>query len=305
MIVRKNKWIEGISPEQPAAEAARQALSARLEVVWHHFPLAAEASGEDVVHVHKLRVSSRRASAALYIFRDYLSPRRYRWMKRRLKAIRQAAADARDDDVLAARLAPAVEQDATGMLAEMLSQVQAHRLQAQAAIVKAHRRARRKRFDRRVAALVGHIAWRGQGAEPTYACLAKRSMREAVANFLEAAVADLSATGALHQLRIRGKRLRYTMEIFAGVFAPEFRESLYPQVEELQQLLGQVNDHAAAQVRYQRWLSGAQPGAEAAQWAKMILEVQKQLDQSLAAFFAWWTPEEAESLCQGLAEVLQ
>ena len=303
-MVQHSKSIDGIAAEPLAADAARQALSARLEIVRHDLPLAAEAAGDEVEYVDQLRTSSRRATTALRVFRNYLPSRHNRWMKQQLEAIGQAAGDARDDDVLASRLAPAAEQDTTGTLGNMLRQVQAHRLQAMAPIVKVHSRTSRNRFDRRVVELVDSIAWCGRGAEPTFACMAKRAMREVMATFLKAAGEDLSAPGALHQLRIEGEQIRNTMEIFVSAFAPEFRGHLYCQVEELQERLREVDDHAAAQVCYQRWLASAEPGAEAAQLTKMILEEQAQLEGSLRLFAAWWTPDEAESLCHGLAAVL-
>src|SRR5271166_2129584 len=49
---------------------------------------------------------------------------------------------------------------------------------------------------------------------------------------------DLNDCENLHQVRIIGKRLRYAMEVFAGCFAPPFREKLYPAMEEMQTILG-------------------------------------------------------------------
>ena len=50
----------------------------------------------------------------------------------------------------------------------------------------------------------------------------------------------------LHQVRIHGKRLRYAMEVFGGCFPASFRDELYPQVEAVQELLGELNDHRVA-----------------------------------------------------------
>ncbi len=302
---RMSKWIDGISPEQSATEAAQRSLSARLEVVWHDLSLAAESPEDSIEHVHQLLESSRRAVAALDVFREFLAPRHCRWLKRQLVATRQAAGDARRDDLLAARLAPAAEQDTAGTLTDLLGQAEAHRLRVQAPLVKAHRRAGRPRFERRIEKMIGRAGWRGQGAEPAFDCLAKCSMREAMAVFLEAAGGDLSAPDTLGRLRVDDQRLRYAMEIFASAFAPEFREQLYPCVEELQRRLDEVNEHATAEVRYERWLASARPGAEAAQLSKLILEEQAMLQRSLSALLAWWTPERADSFCHRLTAILQ
>ena len=99
------KWIEGIGPDGSVDDAARRSLEPRLTAVVHWLPLAAYLAEHDVEHVHRLRVSTRRAVAALKLYRDWLPRKQRRWVKKRLKKIRRAAGDARDLDVLAERLA--------------------------------------------------------------------------------------------------------------------------------------------------------------------------------------------------------
>src|SRR5262245_27990506 len=98
------KWIEGIGPESAVDDAARRSLEPRLSTVAHCLPLAAHLAEHDIEHVHRLRVATRRASAALKLYRDLLPRRARRWVKKRLRKIRRAAGDARDFDVLATRL---------------------------------------------------------------------------------------------------------------------------------------------------------------------------------------------------------
>src|SRR5262249_53836509 len=62
----------------------------------------------------------------------------------------------------------------------------------------------------------------------------------------EAASLDLEDYEQLHQIRIRCKRLRYAMEVFADCFAPAFRAELYPNVEAMQEILGNANDSYVA-----------------------------------------------------------
>src|SRR2546421_3740321 len=96
-----SKWIEGIGPETRIEEAARRSLEPRLAAVGHYLPMAAHLAEHDVEHVHRLRVATRRAVAALKLYRKLLPKKPARWMKKRLRKIRRAAGDARDLDVLA------------------------------------------------------------------------------------------------------------------------------------------------------------------------------------------------------------
>ena len=61
----EGKWINGLTPDMPVADAARVVLAARFEVVRQYLPLAAAKPYEDVEYVHQLRVGTRRAGAAL------------------------------------------------------------------------------------------------------------------------------------------------------------------------------------------------------------------------------------------------
>lgn len=295
-MIRKSKWINGTRPEQPVTEVARQAVALRLEPVWHYLPLAALSAEEDVEYVHQLRVASRRATAALDIFAALTPPRRRRQMVKWLKRIRRACGPARDDDVLAQRLKVRAAKDPAGGSAQLLAQVEAHRRDAQAPIVEVHRAMQGKAFDHRVAQLVDKLRWRGEGPEPTFIQAAEGELRKLANIFFTATEADLSVPQALHQLRIEAKRLRYAMEIFAGVFDSAFRESLYPQVEHLQELLGRVNDHATAKVRFGRDRGEADRPEVASLLEEMVAEEQAAFVESRDGFFGWWTPSKCGPL---------
>ena len=100
---------------------------------------------------------------------------------------------------------------------------------------------------------------------------------------------------SLHQLRIVGKRLRYAMELFAGAYPSSFRDSLYPLIEQLQGLLGTVNDHAVARERFREWLRRATPEhIEAVQ--SLLADEEEALGASRAAFYRSLTPENTEQI---------
>src|SRR4051812_42023473 len=105
------KWIQGLRPDMPLEQAAREVLTARLEVVRTYLPRALREADKDPEYVHQLRVGTRRGDAALRTFRACLPGRTYRAARARLRGIRRAAGAARDWDVflvgMADRLAEA------------------------------------------------------------------------------------------------------------------------------------------------------------------------------------------------------
>jgi CHAD domain-containing protein len=302
--MRKGKWIGGTSAEQPVSAAARRALEVRLAVVWHYLPLAAKRASEDVEHVHQLRVASRRAVAAVEIFRDLLPKRRARWLRKRLKEIRRTAGAARDDDVLALRLEKWSEQHPSVGL--VLKQIRRHRREAQKPIQKIHRKLVRERFERGLSELLQRIRWRDKRRrrEPRFAAAARASLKTFLAEFVEAGQADFNDLAALHQFRIAGKQLRYAIEVFAAAFPPALRDEQYPLVEQMQELLGDVNDHATAQTRLQNWLEEAKDEELQAALRKLLAAERRALERSRRRFLEWWTPARARSLKDGLARRL-
>jgi len=296
---KRSKWIDLESPQQPASEVAREVLTARLATVADYLPLAAECSEEAVEYVHQLRVSSRRASAAVDAFVDCLPAERARRMKRWLKRIRRSANDARDDDVLLERLRE-LGDTSHRAFALLIERVAEHRRGAQKPIVAIYQKARRRRFDSLVQELASAAVWPDDGPEPTFAELAAQQIETIAGQFFAAASSDVETASGLHALRIVGKRLRYSMEIFAGAFDVAFRESLYPWVEQLQERLGALNDHATAQARYQRWIAVLPPSAAAADLAALISGEWTAFETARHKFLAWWSEDRVEELRAGL-----
>ncbi|MBX9792273.1 MAG: CHAD domain-containing protein [Pirellulales bacterium] len=296
------KWIDDVRPDQPVSELARRALDLRLSSVWHYLPLASQLAAEEIEHVHQLRVSTRRAAATVRLFRDLLPKRRRRWLAKQLRRIRRAAAEARDFDVLEERLPHWAGDTESEEIRDELKKVHDCRLSAQGPIVEVHRRLRRKDFPGHVAELVKRTRWRDErSSEPTVAVAARERLHPFVEDFFATAGTDPPDAASLHRLRIRGKRLRYAMEVLGGSFDRSFRELLYPQIEELQERLGDINDRAAAIERFERWSADRQSNRRQRRLRHLLEKQQATFEQSRQEFLGWWTPERIARLADQFA----
>jgi CHAD domain-containing protein len=285
-------WVEPLSA--PVAAAAERIVGQRLEDVQRFLPLAARHDAEDVEYVHQLRVSCRRAAAALRAFESF-APRDVRKLKSWLKRLRRAAGPARDADVFLGRLR--TELDPTNQLAqEIVAVVVQSRIDAQRALVKVDAKAAqgglKKVTQKCLAAFRKSDA---PDAEMTFAEFAQEAIREP-ASGLHAVDAHNARLAELHALRIAGKRLRYALEIFHSAAADGLRLETYPQVEELQERLGAINDRVASQRRLQQWLAELPADDLAAFAAGLVVGEHAAAVGLRNQFLAWWTPERQAQL---------
>jgi CHAD domain-containing protein len=303
MPTKSTKWIEATRDEL-VFDVAERSLRSRLTAVYYYLPLAAKQAEDDVEYVHQLRVWTRRATAALRLYRDLIPWSRAGRVKKDLSLLRRAAGDARDDDVLLLRL----QSDAEDVGAtRLLARVRAHREAAQQPLLDIFDELDHgERFERRANKLMRRMRQRMKSdklQDEKFVRWARRNLRPYVEQFLFDGQADLTDLSALHQFRISGKKLRYTMELLGGAFPPRFAKRLYPKVESLQDRLGEINDLATAQARFRHWLEEADDAAEVEYLKRVLADEQTRLDECCGAFAAWWTPQHVKRFAKAFDQL--
>lgn len=298
------KWIDGISAECGVTDAARLSVQARLAAVKHQLPLAALEADQDIEYVHRLRVSTRRSMAALQLYDDFLPRKRGHRMRRDLKQIRRAAGRARDLDVLTERLRRNLGTGASRLLAELAAQ----RAAAQPAIVEAYRKARAKdQFGRRIERFVRAIHPRGPRRkrlqQASFGPWARQRLTKVARRFFAAAPRDRTDFAALHNFRIQGKRLRYTIELLDPALPSCLRDVHYPTVERLQEHLGTINDTVNSTAALKVWARNTSDTELQATYRELITLERERGQSAVDAFFAWWTDTRAAQLRVALLEL--
>lgn len=282
-----SKWAEMRSTDQPAWEFARDVILARANVVTTRLPLAAHHYQEDVEHVHQLRVGCRRTTAALRAF-EPLVAEKPKALKKWLKRIRKAAGPARDLDVLLERFSQEPADDPVVEYA--LARLGRERKEAQAKLVQVAGKASRGTFVQSVETCAGLFATdAGQAPVLQVGQFARFALRLASTPFLQLAQVVDPTIPELHQLRIAGKRLRYSIEIFHDAFPAELREKIYPLVSSVQSHLGRINDRATAQALFQQWLAVLPASELASHLALRIAREYAELVQLRGEFLDWWS----------------
>ena len=296
---RFDKWIQGISTDDNVGQAARISLAARLAAVEYYLPRAAECYDEDVEYVHQLRVSARRATSALELYEKVVPKKDCVWLRKILRKTRRAAGAARDLDVITLN-----HRSDTGKGARrFLSSIERRRVLAHEPIVKIYRKLDRKsRFQRRSRSIIEKAgSCDSDSAREEFGRFAAMRMNDLFARLFEARPRDTHDLDALHRFRIRGKTVRYAMELLAPAFPAAFREDLYPKIEEVQERLGKIHDSAVAGARFARRLRRKTGKKEAKHLRRLLNDEHEILDRLLTEFAAWWTPAFVDDLRQAFA----
>lgn len=289
----EGKWIDELTPDQPAEQAAVAVLTARLAAVSLHLPLAVHEADTDTEHVHQLRVATRRAGAALSMFRPVLSKKFHKQAKEVLRAVRRAAGEARDWDVFLELLAASeslAKPTSRAALDFLTGYGLGHRSPAQANLVLVAA----ERTDQ-LAALERDLPSELRPPAPpqSLAALGSALLPALFDEFATRVEATPTEAADLHLLRIVGKRVRYAMELFATCYAPAFRDELYPAVEQAQSILGAIQDGHVARERLDglaarlRLASPATAKRVKAGFQGLVVEVRKRITAEKRAYRKW------------------
>ena len=215
--------------------------------------------GEDSEELHDMRVASRRIRAAMKLFEDAL-PERSRWLREELRYFASVLGDVRDLDVQIEEvqgLGGNGDGEEDEALAAIVTAFGNRRAEARARMLEALDSDRYRRFESSFAEMLR----RGPTAQMPGAVSTNGSSGAAAAGtpVLEAAPeilgrryrkwrkAAMSLNGSshpeeFHDLRKKGKRLRYALEFFSGVYGKEATGVLVGPLKAVQESLGRHQD---------------------------------------------------------------
>jgi len=295
---RTTSWLVTDGPDAAVGQVAMRTLRGRLRAVWAEAHAAAEGTAPE--HVHRLRVATRRTLAAFDVFRDVLPAKRAAWFRKRLRLLRRAAGDARDLDVLTGRLGQNdARPSARARLVAMLSK---QRTVSRGPIRELYERLAEDDWQGRVDELLERVAERGR--RTTFGDYARRRYGPLVDHFFAAADRRLRDADEIHQARIEAKKLRYAVEIFAGVFPAATLARCQDALERLQETLGTFTDHASAADRFRRWSRDENMRSDRDTLAAFRRREDALAEEARRAFAAWWSRSRRRALKRTLQRSL-
>jgi CHAD domain-containing protein len=248
------------APPDPPAHHVRAALDLRLRALLTHDP--GTRSGADIEDLHQMRVSVRRMRATLRSARPLLDAAWADGLRAELGWLGSALGPVRDLDVMLERLRgeiadlPEREREAGAVL---VGSLEAERATTRAQMLAALDTPRYTALLERLADAVrlplpGPPAAQAQPELVDLVRKEARRLRKAVER-----AGDDPADEVLHELRIYGKRLRYTGELVQPALRGAGRKAvkqLLTATAQLQEVLGDHQDACVAEHRIRELLDG-------------------------------------------------
>lgn len=221
--------------------------------------------GEDAEELHDMRVATRRLRAAMKLFEDAL-PERSRWLREELRHFAGALGAVRDFDVQIEEVKGigGGDQEEDEALAAIVAALGDRREAARGRLLEALDSDRYARFESSFAEMLRRGPEESQGVgTPGALSNGFSGISAAGVSVLEAAPGLLGrryrtwrkAAGRLdesshpedyHDLRKKGKRLRYALEFFSGVYGEKATGALVGPLKAVQDSLGRHQDAIVA-----------------------------------------------------------
>ncbi len=245
-----------VGPAMTLGEVAFAVLRRQFAEMRSHEP--GTRIGEDPEELHDMRVATRRMRAAMKVFEDAL-PERARWFREELRWVAGALGDVRDLDVQMDRLGAwkdGAGEEGSEFLGKILDVMKKRRAEARGRMLEALDSARYERLE----TSFGEMLRRGPGAE--------RELAQSNGHNPEGEAVTSAAPGLIsaryrkwrkaakrldgssppedyHDLRKKGKRLRYTLEFVSEVYGKPVSGLVSP-LKALQDDLGDHQDAIVA-----------------------------------------------------------
>jgi triphosphatase len=243
-----------IDPSMSVGEVAFAVLRRQFTEMRSHE--AGTRLGEDPEELHDMRVPTRRMRAAIKTFKDVL-PEKALWFGEELRWVAKALGEVRDLDVQIERF-EALKREAEGESTEYLERIvritQKRRAEAHTDMLAVLDSERYERLESSFSRMLRH----GPASEPsqkdgrdpadapvTAAAPAMISRRYRKWRKAAKRLDEASSQEAFHDVRKKGKRLRYVLEFFSEVYGKPVQKLVEP-LKALQDDLGEHQDAVVA-----------------------------------------------------------
>ena len=222
-------------------------------------------TAQDIEHIHRMRVASRRLRAALPLFASCFPEKKYQQWMEEVRTVTRALGEARDTDVQTAFLTKIIKKRDSGRHAHspenalsisvtgdvetiLLSQLQKKRLKLQTAVIISLDKLEKSGVIDEMLVFFHNQEVRAKSSRKRpspfgIAPVAASRIARRLINLhsYEEWVHNPDAIAEHHAIRIAAKKLRYTMEVYGPLYRRSLKKHL-SRVKKIQEILGDLHD---------------------------------------------------------------
>jgi CHAD domain-containing protein len=246
--------VKQAEPKSPSRDEGTCIYGAGV-LLKHVLALGGEIAGvhtgdEDIEFIHRARVASRRLRAAMPLFANCLPARKTQTWLRHIRDVTRALGEARDTDVQIERLEKIskkiLEANLRPGVLRLLLRLRQKRAGLQPTVTAAMSKLMEKSILDQMSSRFSRLSSRADEVYIYSPALYRHSFQSITTrldNLLayDAIVSQPDKVIELHEMRIRAKWLRYTIENFSTLYASELKEQLQI-VRKIQEMLGEIHD---------------------------------------------------------------
>lgn len=231
---------KNVLPDISASESVTQGLRNLIWSCLHHLQknLPGAMSGEDAEYLHQLRIAMRRLRVVLAMAGSILADQELYGLRGELALAGGAFGNIREWDVFIAQIKAL--RDADAVLDFALSQRQDSHVSL---------RGRASEFQSlllRISLWMHGPYWQqAENQAPKLGRFSEKYLKKLFSKY-DRATGHIGNPDALHALRIKAKKLRYSAEFFSSLYEKSAVKSFLAALGEIQELSGQINDISVA-----------------------------------------------------------
>ena len=205
-----------------------------------------DSADDEVELIHQLRTEARRVDAVLNLFDDILPHNRTKWVRLRLAVIRKKAGRVRDLDVVAVVFSEMRNQLPNQLWNMVDERVKSDREIAMHSLRRYCRKLLKVRFDKRVKTVISLVHWRRILSNANANVPGVEATNRLVAKFFRSIDLVKRDERLFHEVRIQGRRLRYTFDLLSEVLPKNEAVSICASLSLIQEKLGAAHDQISA-----------------------------------------------------------
>lgn len=285
-----------------SSESLDEFLDRQLKTFRRCLKDACLKAARNIEHVHQLRVSSRRLLQAIRVVQPLAEPELCRWFEKNVRRVLKTAGKARDLDLLIEAESRREDRSSRSVVKRWMRQ----RKKLQKKLCRRHtslcRRGLRQRSNQLLKSITTRASLDGAKQTPLSQTWYRESLREVAMPFVDG-IQSATHLETIHELRIAGKKFRYTLELIGPLLDANLAEQIVGEMKSLQEQLGLLQDYVVARNAFHRLIQRRSHRHDRDELSRRMAQLDQQIAECTTGFQAWQQSADSRKLVRDVRKL--